>query len=150
MCNVSFKTENKLILILIFFLYFSSKMFFVVARSFHARRCLSSTKLVSERLFSSSTVARTCFVSEHLVNRAAVRVAGSESKPFLQGLITNDISILDNETEEVRLYVFKIDFQFETFITNLYCMIFVATFFQSNILRTVLRSMFSSFNVFRM
>ena len=81
-------------------------MFFVIARSFHARRCLSSTKQVSERLISSSSAARTCFVSEHLVNRAAVRVTGSESKPFLQGLITNDIGILDNETEEVKLHWF--------------------------------------------
>ncbi len=84
-------------------------MFLVSSRSFQTRRCLSSAIKVNEkRLFSTSAPTRTCFVSEHLVNRAAVRVAGTESKPFLQGLITNDIAILDNQTDEVILFFFKI------------------------------------------
>jgi hypothetical protein len=65
------------------------------------RNLLSHAKVLTEnvcsidKLFSTAATTRASLVSEQLMSRAAVRVGGSEATAFLQGLITNDIHLLD-------------------------------------------------------
>ena len=74
-------------------------MFFVRCRNF--RPLLSSAKL-----FSTTSVARASFVAEQLSCRANVRVAGAEAGQFLQGLITNDIQLLEGDKPNAMFTVF--------------------------------------------
>ena len=67
---------------------------------------LSHAKIISEKLFSTSTAARASLVYEQLVDRAAVRVGGAEATPFLQGLITNDIHLLNDDNVKSMFTVF--------------------------------------------
>ena len=88
-------------------------MFLLKLRNFGAYStktlsCASSSKLSSERLFSTSNSARVSLVAEQLDNRASVRVVGQEAQLFLQGLITNDINLLTNKPEEVSFKVLQI------------------------------------------
>ena len=73
-------------------------MFFVRCRNF---RPLQS----SAKLFSTTTV-RASFVAEQLSSRANVRVAGAEAGQFLQGLITNDIQLLEGDKPNAMFTVF--------------------------------------------
>jgi hypothetical protein len=65
------------------------------------RNLLSHVKVLTEnvystdKLFSTAATTRASLVSEQLMSRVAVRVGGSEATAFLQGLITNDIHLLD-------------------------------------------------------
>jgi hypothetical protein len=74
----------------------------VGAYSTKTLRCASASKLLSERVLSTTSGARASLVAEQLFDRASVRVVGQEAQPFLQGLITNDINRLAYKTEEVR------------------------------------------------
>jgi hypothetical protein len=76
-----------------------SKMLFIRCRNL--RLLFSSAKL-----FSTTTVYRAGLVAELLTGRANVRVAGSEASQFLQGLITNDIHILESNKNGALYTVF--------------------------------------------
>ena len=73
---------------------------------FRRKNLLSHAKILTEKLLSTSSGARASLVSEQLVDRAAVGVGGAEATPFLQGLITNDIHLLNDDNVKSMFTVF--------------------------------------------
>ena len=70
-------------------------------------RCRNFRPLLrSAKLFSTSTASRASFVAEPLPCRANVQVVGAEAGQFLQGLITNDIQLLDDDERKAMFAVF--------------------------------------------
>ena len=77
-------------------------------------------RLVLSRNYATDAIFNTC----HMYNRSVVRVQGSESAEFLQGLMTNDIEHLDVEEEPTPKAIFAMFLNtqgrvmFDTFIVK--------------------------------
>lgn len=64
-------------------------------------RNLHNLRLPSARLFTGN---QSTFTLEPLPNRELIRVHGPEAVPFLQGLVTNDVSRIDADNGPVSIY----------------------------------------------